>query len=172
MELNWDAIGAVGEILGAAAVFITLIYLAHQVRHARSEARRALGQARAEANRDLIKMGLEPDVLSANVKADLAVAGEPSPPLAMLMARAGLDEREATRVLMVYIAYWNYVVHMVPLVDDLSAGERQLFDEFVANRYGRPGVYNELFKSRTLANEKGSAAIDYVTAILEQHGPD
>ncbi len=34
--MNWDAIGAVGEIVGAAAVVITLIYLAVQVRSART----------------------------------------------------------------------------------------------------------------------------------------
>lgn len=33
MELNWNAIGAVGEILGAVAVFVSLLYLAFQVRH-------------------------------------------------------------------------------------------------------------------------------------------
>lgn len=26
--MNWDALGAVGELLGAAAVLVTLIYLA------------------------------------------------------------------------------------------------------------------------------------------------
>jgi len=30
--MNWDAIGAVGEIIGALAVFLTLIYLAIQIR--------------------------------------------------------------------------------------------------------------------------------------------
>ncbi len=30
--MNWDAIGAIGEILGATAVLITLVYLATQVR--------------------------------------------------------------------------------------------------------------------------------------------
>ena len=30
--MNWDAVGAVGEIIGAAAVVVTLIYLAAQVR--------------------------------------------------------------------------------------------------------------------------------------------
>ena len=29
--MNWDAIGAIGEIVGASAVLITLIYLATQV---------------------------------------------------------------------------------------------------------------------------------------------
>jgi len=31
--MNWDAIGAVGEILGAFAVILSLVYLAVQVRH-------------------------------------------------------------------------------------------------------------------------------------------
>ena len=30
--MNWDAISAVGEIVGAAAVFVSLIYLASQIR--------------------------------------------------------------------------------------------------------------------------------------------
>lgn len=30
--MNWDAIGAIGEIVGASAVFVTLIYLAIQIR--------------------------------------------------------------------------------------------------------------------------------------------
>ena len=35
--MNWDAIGAVGEIIGASAVVLTLGYLAIQLRQARSE---------------------------------------------------------------------------------------------------------------------------------------
>lgn len=31
--MNWDAIGAIGEIVGAAAVVLTLGYLAMQIRH-------------------------------------------------------------------------------------------------------------------------------------------
>ena len=31
--MNWNAIGAVGEILGAVAVIVSLVYLAVQVRH-------------------------------------------------------------------------------------------------------------------------------------------
>ncbi len=29
--MNWDAIGAIGELIGAAAVVITLAFLAYQV---------------------------------------------------------------------------------------------------------------------------------------------
>ena len=35
--MNWDAIGAVGEVLGAIAVVATLAYLGIQVRHLKSE---------------------------------------------------------------------------------------------------------------------------------------
>lgn len=37
--MNWDAIGAVGEIVGALAVFLTLIYLAVQIRQNTSAVR-------------------------------------------------------------------------------------------------------------------------------------
>ena len=30
--MNWDAIGALGEVIGAIAVFITLVYLTFQIR--------------------------------------------------------------------------------------------------------------------------------------------
>lgn len=54
--MNWDAIGAVGEIIGAVAVLVTLIYLAIQVRHARraqqAEAIRANRLERREYHTD------------------------------------------------------------------------------------------------------------------------
>jgi hypothetical protein len=37
--MNWEAIGAGGEILGAIAVLVTLIYLARQVSHSTKQAR-------------------------------------------------------------------------------------------------------------------------------------
>lgn len=47
--MNWDAISAVGEIVGAAAVVLTLIYLAVQIRqnnkHLAQEAQRARAQS-------------------------------------------------------------------------------------------------------------------------------
>jgi len=35
MTVNWDAIGAIGEVIGAFAVFISLLYLALQIRNSR-----------------------------------------------------------------------------------------------------------------------------------------
>lgn len=46
--MNWEAIGAVGEIIGAVAVVVTLAYLAVQVRNSTRIARSATRQAIAE----------------------------------------------------------------------------------------------------------------------------
>jgi hypothetical protein len=35
--MNWDTIGAIGEILGAGAVLITLVYLSLQIRHLKNQ---------------------------------------------------------------------------------------------------------------------------------------
>jgi hypothetical protein len=39
--MNWDAIGAVGEIIGAVAVVVSLVYLASQLRQANEIARQS-----------------------------------------------------------------------------------------------------------------------------------
>ena len=43
--MNWDAIGAIGQILGAAAVFISLGYLAVQLKVANLTAKHAAQNA-------------------------------------------------------------------------------------------------------------------------------
>ena len=52
--MNWDALGAIGELLGSVLVLITLIYLAIQTRsinkQAKAEARYAFVDAVAEIN--------------------------------------------------------------------------------------------------------------------------
>ena len=61
MDINWDAVGAVGEIFGAAAVLVTLIYLARQIRQNTDEVRasRVEGTLRdqSEYNRMLAEDG-------------------------------------------------------------------------------------------------------------------
>ena len=45
--MNWEAIGALGETLGAILVLATLVYLANQVRYAKNAAADANRIARA-----------------------------------------------------------------------------------------------------------------------------
>jgi hypothetical protein len=43
--MNWDALGAIGEIVGAAGVIVSLLYLASQVRNNSRQLRHASAQA-------------------------------------------------------------------------------------------------------------------------------
>ncbi len=52
--MNWEAIGAIGELVGAAAVIITLIYLASQVRYAKNATLDQNRLTRSSAIRDII----------------------------------------------------------------------------------------------------------------------
>ena len=47
--MNWDAIGAIGEVVGAIAVFATLFYLARQIRYSSEAQDRANQLAQAES---------------------------------------------------------------------------------------------------------------------------
>lgn len=60
--MNWEAIGAVGEIVGAAAVVVTLIYLAGQVRHATKATQAAGVQAASALDQEfLLALGQNPE---------------------------------------------------------------------------------------------------------------
>jgi hypothetical protein len=50
--MNWEAVGAVGEILGAIAVLVTLIYLATQIKQHTLATRALTNSAYAEAGRE------------------------------------------------------------------------------------------------------------------------
>ncbi|MFK7864830.1 MAG: hypothetical protein AB8B95_11465 [Pseudohongiellaceae bacterium] len=52
--MNWEAIGAIGEILGAMAVVLTLVYLAVQVRYAKDAASDNNRIARASGVREMM----------------------------------------------------------------------------------------------------------------------
>jgi hypothetical protein len=99
--MNWEAIGAFGEIIGALAVVATLFYLAVQVRETRKDAKLSAVQAQrsaVQANRELrIQMFLSerdsPYIPAIRIKAD---AGE------------DLSEEENLRLARHVSAMWAY----------------------------------------------------------------
>ncbi len=132
--MNWDAIGAVGELLGSLAVFVTLGYLAIQVRHARAEASRALSQGRMEANRALLSLDLEEQNLAARLTAEAAFEVPPPPIVALLIEQAKLTQEDAWRVFLVEVARWNYRIHVIAHWDELPPSEQAIFDSAVRIR--------------------------------------
>ena len=60
-KMNWEAIGAIGEIVGAAAVVISLVYLALQIRTQNRETRVASAHEIFEAFRSIALPFQNPD---------------------------------------------------------------------------------------------------------------
>jgi len=60
--MNWDAIGAIGEIVGAMAVVVSLAYLATQIRNQNREARAATIQQVLQNNADTISQLQDPEL--------------------------------------------------------------------------------------------------------------
>jgi hypothetical protein len=63
-SVNWDAVGATGEILGSLAVIGSIFYLAIQVRHAAGVAKASTLQSAAQMSIDTLVATLDSQVLS------------------------------------------------------------------------------------------------------------
>ena len=168
--MNWDAIGAIGQMLGSIAVFITLGYLALQVRQARTDLQRSISQGRGEAIRSLLLTRATDERLSRMIaKADAAFGREPTPFVAELMKRSGLTLEEATAVSAEQAAFWNYRLQVIPYIAELSGTDRLAFDSGIRRAYGRAGVgrfYYEAF-AKTWTHPE---VIRYVDNLLAQPG--
>lgn len=67
--MNWEAIGAIGETVGALGVVITLIYLATQIRSQNRESRIAAVHELTEAFRGAIMSFQDPNLAAIFVRA-------------------------------------------------------------------------------------------------------
>ncbi|MGI9204461.1 MAG: hypothetical protein ACR2Q3_10650 [Woeseiaceae bacterium] len=87
--MNWEAIGALGELIGAGAVVISLIYLAIQIRGQNSEARIAGMHAVSQGFRDGIGSLAEiPHVASVWIKSNEDLASLTDEELVQMFAVA------------------------------------------------------------------------------------
>ncbi len=68
--MNWEALGAVAELIGAVGVIASLFYLAHQIRRSSSALEAATNQAIANAAQErLVAVAQSPDLAEAFAKA-------------------------------------------------------------------------------------------------------
>lgn len=67
--MNWEAIGAIGEIIGALAVFLSLIYLARQIRNQNRESMAASVHELNEAYRNSIMSFQNPNLAEVFTRA-------------------------------------------------------------------------------------------------------
>ena len=165
--MNWEALGAVGEIAGAIAVFVTLGYLAIQVKHARIEAKRALGHTRVNAVRHVLTLGVDDRINSLIVKANDGLGIPHSPFVSPLIERCGLTPEEAQLLLAYEFAWWNYFVEIIPNVNQLTSMERTGFDRSILFRYNKnSGVGRIFFENMRKVTHQN--LINYIDNILAQ----
>src|SRR5262249_13911991 len=127
-EMNWEAIGAIGQMLGSLVTFVALFYLALQVRHAQRDSKRALSQGRAEAVRDLFAFGSQERIARIGLKASRTLGGRTQPMQGVLIAQGGLTEEEAYMYNGYEAAWWNYQLQVYLNLDELSPVERAAFE--------------------------------------------
>ena len=165
--MNWDAVAAIGQVLGSVAVFITLGYLAVQVRHSRSESRRALSQGRAEAIREINSLFGDQGMVSIMTKAMNALGAPIGPGAAALMERATLTREEAASFVLMARTMWAYFLQVMPSVDELPASERRHFENTIRFHYGTVGPSRVFYESQIKANEHPDA-VRYMESVLAQ----
>ena len=166
--MNWEEIGAIGQVLGSIAVFVTVAYLAVQVRHGRQDARRALSQGRGESARDLYTQQSDERINHLYVKVQAALGAPPNPFESALMNQTGLTREEATLMFWIQYEWWNHRLQIIPNVDELPPMERALFDTGVRATLAGPGIFR-LFHE-TMGSRTHPDAVRYIDNLLAQRG--
>jgi hypothetical protein len=165
--MNWEALGAIGETLGAFAVFVTLGYLAVQVSHAREEVRRSTSRARSEARRDALAIVADARTLPLIVKAAVAEGGGVSPFHSHAMTHWGMTREEAVFLAMSLAATWQTRLQLIAYLDDLSPYERHEFEGEVRMLYGQPGAAQRFYEMQ-LKPSQHPEVVRYIESVLAQ----
>jgi len=166
--MNWDAIGAISEGLGAIAVFATLIYLAVQVRHARAEVARNVTLSRTNAARELnLALALDERIGSITRKANANLGGAELPVVTELVERAGLTPEEALSFSQIQIARWQFQTQIIEDLREMPSAHRIEFENFVRAVYGNNQPATQLWY-QAVKPILNPAAVCYVDGILNE----
>ena len=168
--MNWEAIGAVGQMLGSIAVFVTLGYLAVQVRHARAEMQRSVSQSRADGLRELAMNRANNQQLNNSfAKAHAGLGGGPMNPfVSALMERSALTLEEAYGLWWDQLAFWHLRVQVISYIDEMAAGARTDLDRTYREVYGSSPVPRLWYE--TTKRGLRSDAVRYIDKLLAQPG--
>ncbi len=166
--MNWDAIGATGEVLGSLVVLITLAYLAAQVRHARSLLKVSVQSMWLQSARDSWLNRIQsPELVDAILETD-AILGEGfslgHPLIQWLVDEVGLDRRKAYMICADQIASWQNWVTQIEHADVLAPDVRARLHASIRNAYGR-GYAKRFWEFQRRANVEVNT-IRYIEDVL------
>ena len=161
--MNWNAIGAFGEIAGAIAVILTLIYLASQVRYARKATLDQNRLTRSSAVREIIIATASNDALRVGQMKNWGLEGYYESQASEL----GIDVVEASRNEWANAAYfWMYWGQWVSSHEQRDLAE---LEHVIIKIFGIPGVRHTWDVSplgKPLLDEE---FVQFVDEILERN---
>ena len=162
--MNWQAIGALGELIGAIAVLVTLVYLTVQVRNARSEMRQSVLQYRDQAVQSLLIERLRSsDLRSAYIKANQKFGVNPL--FDIVQQAAGLTPEEAQDFVNYMLAWWFYRAETIRNITELSDSQKIDFDMNIHLNYSQ-GLGKVWFDAWQASRTPGDPTLEYCLKVL------
>jgi hypothetical protein len=164
--MNWNAIGAIGQILGALAVFVTIAYLAVQVRDTEREMGRAIVQSRTEGfNQSNLLLAANERLVDIHVKGDAALSGDQPPPqwFVEYTKKTGLTSTEAYMLSAELSARWNTYSQAILYVDELPPAARAELDRGLRFFLSEPVAHLWYDSAKARANPD---AVRYIDKLL------
>ena len=123
--MNWDAIGAIGEVVGAVAVVVSLLYLASQVKHMREMSVRNTRHMRNTGIRELFtSISSSPELSDAWMKVEASLGDNTIlySSAELLAQKTGTTVEEANQVICHAMAL--YYQYRTAYYSDLTASEQ------------------------------------------------
>ena len=160
--MNWEAIGAVAEIMGSLAVIATLFYLALQVRHARDQIRTSVRESRNASLRELQLAVVQTPELTCVIGKALAgwTPGIESEEQFYEVADFTMEDR------VIWVAYmrvyWSYVREAANSIPDLTPSQQQEVNREITALYA-VGPGRLYFDSMSAID---SPALQYVRKLI------
>lgn len=147
--MNWDAIGALGEIVSALAVLITLIYFAVQIRTMRLNSEAELFTKTDEGVRDLQRLCIAHSslILKANRGDDLS-------------------EEEAFQLFGIYRSHQSFYFHGYSR--NVTLGQRPIHSELFCRLLIANESFRKLYREDDIMRDGPAKIIsDFVTSVDE-----
>ena len=167
--MNWEAISAVGELLGAIAVLITLIYVAYQVRNARKELQQTVLGNRDVAVRELMfELIRNPLLNAADAENAFKFRNKPRAVHARMKEITNWPDEKVVAFSNYQVAWWFHRVQTVRDISELSTAQKNDFDSNIVVSYsdGLEKAWWEEFKK---GRPPGDPTVRYCEEVLERY---
>ena len=159
--MNWEAVGAIGETIGAIALFLVLF----QVRHAKHEMRRSVRSERTDSLLQLLHQYRDPRSVELRVRVSQALGAPDTEYQSKMMERAGITREEASFMYMEYMIWWQYYAEkVIRYVEDLSPADRFQADAAMRNIFGGPAGRLWFDTAKQILNPD---AVGYIENLLD-----